>query len=133
MTPEKTVAGYTEAMHAWEVRARERNDEFRSGKAKYADVKRASLKEMEDIHQTFISKKVEMRGFRFANPPDYDPESEAILSTELVSKSSAKVHTQQSAGKKQTCIYHLELEDGSWRITDKFFVGHDGKPFRANL
>ena len=62
----------------------------------------------------------------FSNPPEYQPDHEVILETDIESSRRASVHTQQGTGFKQKRKYILLKKGDRWIIDSVKWQTHEG-------
>lgn len=127
--PQSVFLAFCTAMNAWERECWKRRNEpdIQAEQAR-------GLAAMNQIFAEFCTPKERKYGRlgSYSNPPEYDPNSEAILAVDVKGK-KAFIETQQSTGFSHRCKYTLMLLDGRWLVDNKQWMDHEGKWCRCGL
>jgi hypothetical protein len=132
--PASVVSCFIQAMHAWETEAH-RLRRVARGSPDPSSYQPSVLASMNEVFGRFCTPKARTHGRdgMFQNPPEYNPESETIVSCD-VDDARAMVVTRRDAilGGGDYC-YVLHRRANRWLIDSLKFRGENGVESRAVL
>jgi len=121
-------------MNDWERRCVLRDQECVAGKRYFEEAAQLASAEYMDIFNRYCStKKGIPRGLFYDNPPDYDPNGEAIVNIKPLSPELLEIQTQQHYSHRKRHIFRLALENGEWRLFEKQIITENGELLEASL
>jgi hypothetical protein len=121
-------------MNSWEKRCALRSEQCIGGKMDFEEATRRGSYEYAQIFQASCSPtKGKPRDFHYTVPPDYDPESEAIVRVEQVASDLVEIHTQQNHSHLKQHIFRLVVEHGGWRLFERMVLTENGKVLQSTL
>ena len=130
MTPERILVEYLTEMGKWEsgcaaVASMRTHSEVEGPEVSAAWD--AAMQSHRQIFERFCSKTRTLRrqSLSYSTPRDYNPETEKIVATRALSV--VEIETNQVAGLRKRQIYRFVLEDGQWRLYEKFIIAADGE------
>jgi antitoxin component of RelBE/YafQ-DinJ toxin-antitoxin module len=107
-------------MNAWEKRCVARDEECIAGARAFDEAAKLAMSEYMEIFRKYCSRtKAVPRDLFYDNPPDYDPDGEAILAISQLAPDLVQIRTQQNYAFGERNVYRLVSEDGKWRLLDK--------------
>lgn len=133
-TPAEVLFGFIKEMNLWERRCAARDPEPNSGLDRFEEAFCVGEGEYRLIFEKFCSpSKGTARDFFYSEPPDYDPDGESVMSIRQISPTLAEIQTLQNSGHRRRHLYRLALEDGQWRLFEKWIIYKDGELLHASL
>ena len=124
--PAAVVRGFIAAMHDWEFATAAA---FRAAmRAGVLPPSEEAVAQVRAVFGRYCTPRTHSRtrGVSFAEPPEYQPEHEAVLGVEAGSLRRAVVETQQGTGFRQRRRYMLVRWGGQWLIDSVKWKQHDG-------
>jgi len=134
MKPEEALFGYLASMAEWESKCRDLYRERKAGRIEVSESMRAAMAIYNPIFEKYcsISKAVKRESLSFSSPPQYDVSSETIIAVNIIGIAVVEIRTNHATHDKQF-VYRLTLENGEWRLFEKFVIGSAGQLMRDEL
>lgn len=133
MEPDKVLRRYLIEKCAWEAECARLDGERIAGRMDVSECDQIAVDKYRPIFARFCS---EARALprqsviAYTTPLD-DPEAEKTIATRMLSV--AEIETQQVAGHRKRHLYRLVLEEGQWRLFEKFIIATDGEMIQDEL
>ena len=128
-----TVLRFYVKMNKWEVECALREEKCDNNLLDYDESRNIAMDQYRLIFDDHCSEKATPRDYHFSMPPEYDPDQMIIERIETGTLNSKNVFIQNTSGLKGRFVFRLRLEQNSWKILEKCYIGHDGKLIEANL
>jgi|SRR6516225_1498721 hypothetical protein len=134
MTPEDVLVNYIKEMNLWEHECAQRDQNASEGHISHDAAAKEGMKKLQPILDKYCSQRnEEPREFDYSIPPSYDPENEKVVEKKELSAVVVEIRTEEGHRHRDRYIYRLAIENGEWKICEKYLLAHDGELVPANL
>jgi hypothetical protein len=121
-------------MHAWETRCLLREGQCVSGQLAFDEAEKIGMDEYRQIFKAYCSTtKAVPRDFHYTEPPDYNAEGQTIISIRDLSPTLVEIQTQQNYSHRKRHAYRLAIEEGEWKLVERFILLSTGEMLETDL
>ena len=129
--PEEVLKSFIAEMDAWETRCAARSKKVDANEISYEDAKRMRIEEFKTISDRHCSIKAKMRSGSFGR--EYDSDIVKILEMRPKSDKLVEIETTGNPHLKTNYRFNLRLENGEWKVLERFDQNLAGEFERHSL